>query len=291
MRARSKGVVVMRLPWLVVGLICIAAVAAACDNENFQEEAPPTLRPLSGPTLAASPTVVIRTSGDLYDAETPVLGVSNLTAAALPSRSGLPPIELGTRTPNGAELVQVALADGVIVNGEWYQQGFERLPAILLMSANRADWGALPAQLGQNGYTVLVVDVPTPSAAIADALLVSLGESGSVDPSRLAAGGIGSAADAALLGCVVNPACDAAILISPQARDTLLNVLPSYSPRPLLAVAGRDDASAYPVALALRQSGGDNVAFLDYERGAGADLLATYPTLTGEIAAWLGGVW
>lgn len=290
MRARSKGMV-MRLRWLIVGLICLVSVATACDNENFQEEETPTLRPLSGPTLAASPTAVIRTSGDLYDAETPVLGVSNLTAAALPSRSGLPPIELGTRTPNGAELVQVALADGVMVNGEWYQQGFERLPSILLMSANRADWGALPAQLGQSGYTVLVVDVPTPSAAITDALLVSLGESGSVDPSRLAVGGIGSAADAALLGCVVNAACDAAILISPQARDTLLNVLPSYLPRPLLVVAGRDDASAYPVALALRQSGGDNVAFLDYERGDGAGLLATYPTLTGEIVAWLGGVW
>lgn len=287
MRARFK---MIARSSLFCYLLCSALILAACDNENFQEEAPPTLRPLSGPTLAASPTVIIRTSGDLYD-ETPSFGVSNLTAAALPSRSGLPPIELGTRTPNGAEVVQVALADGVMVIGELYQQGFERLPGILLISVDRTDWGSIPAQLSQSGYTILVVDVPTPSAAIVDALLISLSESGVVDPGRMAAGGIGAAADAALLGCVVNAACDAVILISPQSRDALLNVLPNYLPRPMLTVAGRDDAISYPTALALRQAGGDGVAFLDYENGFGAALLATYPSLNGEIMAWLEGIW
>ena len=94
-----------------------------------------------------------------------------------------------------------------------------------------------------------------------------------VDAGKIGIVGAEGSADLALLGCAINDLCDAAALLSPLSRDTLLNMMPSYDTRPLWVAAAKDDIEAYAAALALSQTALGEVQFHELNSGRGIDLL------------------
>lgn len=252
-------------------------------------EVPPT-RELTGPTLAPSPTVAIRNSDELYGASTD--GQNNATAASLPRDSALPPLDTG-ETAGGAMIVELFLSDGQTINAYLYQPNSEgRGEGVMLIGEALDAWGMLPNDLQAAGFTALVLQLPSVlRAEDMDALLVSFSENGTVDPSRIAVIGSMAGADMALMGCAVYPLCDAVVLFSPQSRDTLLNVLPNFNPRPMLVIVGQSDESSYAAATGLAQNFAEGSQFLEQSSGRGAGLLALNSSLNGAIVEWLQSVW
>jgi len=271
--------------------VLLLSLLVACDVLPQQPTLTPT-RDLSAPTLAPSPTVNILNSQELYG-DSIADGQNNPTAAALPNTGALPPFAAGTHEPGGSATVQIVLQNGEIVVGDLYEtsNALHRSPGVLLIGRDRLAWGLLPAQLFAADFSVLVVDTPaSPRPADFDVLLTSLSELGPVDPAHIAVVGAQDAADLSLLGCAITAICDAVVLLSPRSRDTLLNVLPNYNPRPMLVIAGQDDTASFQVALALAGTFGAGSQFIDYPSGSGTDLLSINPDLNTRIITWLQNV-
>ena len=286
----------MFTPYRFGFLIVLGFVLVGCDVLDVPTPTP--TQPLSGPTLEASPTVQIFTSEELYPGNAEA--GFNPTTSSLPARAALPPLAIGTREPGGALTVEIVVADDVILLGDLYARGdlptvanadgsetLQRQPGILILASLRSEWGNFPAFLSSQGATVLVVEMRQPPvAADMDALLTSLSESGTVDPGRIGVIGAGTGADMALMGCAVTPICAATVLLSPQGRDTLANVVASYNPRPLFIAAATDDATSFAAAQAVALSA-SNARFEQFTTGRGPTLLSLYPELPDQIVEWL----
>lgn len=268
--------------WWGVLVLCVACV----PTES------PTPRPtfeLSAPTLAASPTVRILTSDELYGADEND-GQNNPTAAALPSGGGLPPFEsapsgvIGTGTP-----IQIVLEDGAVIDGEMYSSGQERLAGLLLIARDPDIWGELPRQLFNNGYTVVVMGVRASVPRLNDlgTMVLAVSELGTVDPARLAVIGVEEGADLALLGCAGEALCDGVVLVNPTLEQPLLGVLPRYVPRPMLLVTGREESVASRVVQALSLAAPDTSRVLLYDGTFSQQAI----TLLPDVLAWLGQLW
>jgi hypothetical protein len=251
---------------LWVGLLVMLALVACAPEATRQ---PTPTRQLSAPTIAPSPTFGIRTSDELYG-DTITDGQSNPTVAALPVDAGLPPLSAGTLAPDGGEMVQVVLENGTQLQGELYPTILRR-PGILLLASTMDNWGVFARALQAADFTVLALEFPSPSASDMPALFAALSELGTVDPANLAVIASDNSADVALMGCAIDPICDALVMLSPQSRDTALNLMIDYAPRPLLAITAQDDTVSLPVALALANSA--NVQILQTATGRGTGLL------------------
>ncbi len=267
---------------LLLGLLMIVLTACGLG------EAPtpiPTMT-FSAPTLAPSPTVSFRSSGELDSSG----GANDPTAAALPRDAALPPIVLATAAPGLAQRVEVVMRDGSFLEGTLYQASDIRVPGVLLVSySDEEEWGDFPRRLRSAGFTVLVIRLRETSGVddMAD-LLATLSEIGSVDPSRLAVIGSARGADTALVGCAVDQRCDAVALLSPLTRGTLLNLMAEYNPRPLFTTASASDPEAYDTAEALISASRGASRFIPYDNaGRGAQMLAFADGLTDELINWL----
>ncbi|MCK6578952.1 MAG: hypothetical protein L6Q98_12685 [Anaerolineae bacterium] len=225
-------------------LIGMLALLTGCDQEP---PSPTPTRVVSGPTLEASPVILpVMPSVPPLD-----VGQSDLTAASLPRGAELPPLEQGTRVPGAiSQSIVITLANGDQHPGDLFAPaGGGITPGVLLLSGVSAIWGDLPALLRDAGLTVLVTPIPAgATTADFDSLLTSLGETS--DPGHLAVVGIDAGADAALVGCAASQRCDAAALIRPGSA-ALINLMPSFNPRPLLAAARPDDAPSSALAQSL----------------------------------------
>ncbi|MCU0512371.1 MAG: hypothetical protein MUE40_07350 [Anaerolineae bacterium] len=273
------------------GAVCAAGLLlAGCAADVVA----PTLRPtraVSGPTLVASPTIHLQTSGELYGESEFNPGQNDPTAAALPSRSGLPPLVVGTPAAAGPQRVQMVLPDGVLLGGQLYTRGISRVPGLLLLAPAEAAWGTLPQRLHDAGFTVLVVTPRQPALpADLDTVLLALSEIGTVDPSLIGVLAAGSSTDMAFTGCAANGLCDAVVLLSPAGRETLLTAMNAYRPRPVLVIAGQDDAAGYAAAVALASAASGLSQLITYPAGSGTALLAQHPELNDSITAWVGQV-
>lgn len=263
----------------------------ACNILPEQIE-PTATRRFSAPTLAPSPEVVIQNSDDIYGNVTD--GQSNPTAASLPVDSALPPLQSGITSDSGAQPIQIFLADGSAITGDLYEQSASetRVPGILIIGQDVTAWGSLPSELFNAGYTVLVIDLPELlRAEDMDVLLTSLSENGSVDPARLVAIGAEASADMALLGCAIYPICDAVVMLSPQSRGAILNVLPNFNPRPMFIAASLNDAESYATASSVATSFADGSRFVEQSTGSGTGLLTLNSELSNFIITWLGMLW
>lgn len=271
--------------------ILMLTVVSACAALP-QPPTPTPTREFGAPTIVPSPTVRIQTSDELYGSNADD-GQNSATAAALPNSGSLPPLQLGTREPGGAESVQIIMSDGDIVVGDLYEpvEALVRVPGVLLLAQDRLAWDVLPAQLLTAGYTVLVAELPpSPRAEDVDVLLTSLSENGTVDPARIAVIGAEQGADLALLGCATVPICDALVLLTPQNRGTLLNVIPNYNPRPLLVAVAESDAEASTTASALLSLAAGGSELLQYPSGSGQRLITQNADATQRILTWLQAV-
>jgi hypothetical protein len=241
---------------------------------------------------APSPTVNIQTSDEIYG-DSIRDGQNDPTAAALPRDSALPPLDTGSISETGAMMVDLFLSDGTALNAYLYQPNTEGRGAGVMLIGEALDaWGSLPNDLQAAGFTALVVELPTLlRAEDMDSLLLSFSENGTVDPSKIAVLGSMAGADMALFGCAVYPLCDAVVLLSPQSRDSLLNVLPNFNPRPMLVIVGQSDEESYAAAIGLAASFAEGSQLLEQSSGRGAGLLALNSNLNPAIVAWLQGVW
>jgi hypothetical protein len=266
---------------LLILTACLPALPEATATRRF-----------TAPTLEPSPTVPIRTSDEIYG-NTINDGQNDPTAAALPRDSALPPLDTGNTSETGAMMVDMLLSDGTSLNAYLYQPTREGRGAGILLIGEALDaWGSLPTDLQGAGFTALVVELPANlPAEEMDSLLVSFSENGTVDPSRIAVIGSMAGADMALLGCAIYPLCDGLVLLSPQSRDSLLNVLPNFNPRPMLVIVGRSDELSYPAATGLANNFAEGSQLLEQSSGRGAGLLALNSELNAAIVIWLQGVW
>jgi hypothetical protein len=268
-------------------LLLLLIILAACTPAP---EASPTHR-FTAPTLAPSPTVDFQNSDELYGEITD--GQNSATAAALPRDSALPPLDTGEISASGAMMAELILDDGTVLNAYLYQPNTEGRGAGIMLIGEALDaWGSLPVDLQTAGFTALVVELPAVlRAEDMDSLLVSFSENGTVDPSRIAVIGSMQGADMALMGCAIYPLCDAVVLLSPQNRDTLLNILPNFNPRPMLVIVGQSDESSYGTALGLASSFAEGSQLLEQASGRGAGLLALNTSLNDAIITWLQSLW
>lgn len=264
-------------------LIMLLPVLAACDLPSRNTVTATPTRALSAPTLAVSPTPVIRTSDEIYGSgEGTFIGQSNPTIAALPVDGDLPPIQMGDD-----HLVEVVLEDGSVLFGDLYQSGDTRRPGILLVGIDRSAWGTLPLELQSAGFTVLVMDMGLiPQAKHVETMLRTFINVGTVDPARIGVIGEAQGADTVMLACAVDELCDVVALLSPLSRDTLLNVIPSYGTRPILIATSNQDPESYPTALALTQTAQGDTLFVETSNGRGANLLRFKPDLINQLVTW-----
>jgi hypothetical protein len=275
---------------MILGFFIILLVSACSILPQAPTVTP--VRNLSAPTLAASPTVPIRTSDEIYG-DTILDGQSNPTAQALPVDAPLPPLQSGTMSEAGAVSVQLVLEDGQFVLGDLYENPeVGRVAGILLLARDKFTWGRLPVELLSAGFTVLVVELPPVARAVdMDVLLTSLSEEGTVDPARIAVIGASEGADMALLGCAVYLICDALVLLSPQNGESLVNVLPNFNPRPMLVISARNDSESYAAATILSSRFAEGSQFMQAATGRGTGLLALNSELNGAIVEWLRRAW
>ena len=275
-----------------VALLPFALLLLSACNVLPEPIEPTATRRFSAPTLAPSPEVAIQNSEDIYGTVTD--GQSNPTAAALPVDAALPPLQSGLASDGGAQPIQIFLVDGSSVTGDLYEQVASegRSAGILILGQDVTAWGSLPSDLFNAGYTVLVIDLPNVlRAEDMDVLLTSLSENGSTDPARLVAMGAEETADMALLGCAIYPICDAVVMLSPQSRGTILNVLPNFNPRPMFIAASLNDAESYATASSVATSFAEGSQFIEQSTGSGTGLLTLNSELSNFIITWLGTVW
>ena len=260
---------------------------------------PYATRTLSAPGIAASPTIDLQTSEELYGSEsgyTGDVGQSDLTAASLPSRGVLPPAaatsEGSDDSLDAASTVNITLADGALWHGDLYSplpslqpDPTVLVPGVLLVASDRVGWGLLPAQLQISGLAALVVDAPTNPADLVT-VLSSLSEVGNVDPGRLALISAATSIPVALAACDISELCDALVLLSPMDPDTTL--VTSLSAQPMWIAAANTDGESYPVALSYMTIG-SNITFTEYNNGQGTGLL-TNEGVTEDIVTWLNDI-
>ncbi len=281
----------------------ILLFAAACGDAPIPPLTATPTRALSGPTLEPSPTTDVHppTQDILEDNILGGPGQNIPEAADIAANSALPPVIQGTPGAfSGSQRVQLTMPDGAALMGDIYQAATTdngngtpqpplRMPGVLLLGASIAEWGDFPARVRDAGYTVLVMELRD-SSGVADFTTMLRGLSGAntVNPGLMAVIGAGQGADLALIGCAVDLLCDTAVLLSPVSRDTLLNVMPNYNPRPLLIAASTQDVNGVQTGEALRVAATGEAVFQPIAAaGSGAALIFNAPDLTGVIGTWL----
>ncbi len=264
-------------------LIAALLALAGCDFPlaALNPTAPPTASPFPSPL--PQPTVEILTSAELYARETRHIGETSPSYASFPVGAALPPLRAGD-SPYG---VSVPLAAETVLSGELFQLSPTLQPALLLLGADRAAFGALPARLAEAGFVVLLLETDARvEASQVEIMLQSLIALPGVDASRIGILGAAPAADIAAIGCAVNSLCDALALLSPRARATLLNMLPSLGPRPLWLAASQADSEAFNTASALAAAARGETHFFQVAAGQGAGLLSAQPELANQLTDW-----
>lgn len=221
-------------------------------------------------------------------------GQSDPTAAALPSGAELPPLEVGTQV-FGADFqtVEITTSEGIIEGDLYPNPANVRVPGVLLIAPDRAGWLDFPLRLQAGGFTVLSVSAGSlnsePGSRVSLSLIHSLIQVGTVDPARIAVIASDDMAAAALIGCAVEPLCDALAILNPTTAPT--DALFRYNPRPLFIAAFSDTAQAADL---IRASATGDALFLTADRPLGVTSTGqalTFPPLGEQLIDWLMGRW
>lgn len=265
---------------------------AACDNIA---PTPTPTRPLSAPTLEASPTIL-----PLMQAQEPTqllyAGQNDPTAAALPRDSELPPLAAGTIVPGQTrQPIQVTAPDGTQLSGDLYVSPTQTLsPGILMLAADNAAWLDLPLQLQNKGYVVLVMPLRPNTVASSEtargdfeAGIQALAQV--ADPGHLAVIGAETGADVALAGCSTEDLCKALALITPTDQQIAQLSITGYNPRPLFLAVSQTDSASFGIVENLRSLARGEVGYEASDaQGRGTGLLQARPAITDQIIEWLG---
>lgn len=265
---------------------------AGCDNVA------PTLtptRPISAPTLEASPTV-LPIAPAMQPTQFLLSGQNDPTAAALPRDSELPPLAVGTRDPGKAyQPITVTAPDGMQLVGDLYASPQTDIlaPGILMLAPDNEAWLDFPLRVQAEGYNVLVMPLRPDTTANSltargdfQSMIEALSQVG--DPGHLAVVGAEIGADMALLGCSGDLLCDAVALLTPTDEIVAQNSIIAYNPRPIFLAVGQSDTS-FGIVEFLRGSARGEVAYEPVEGSArGAALLQANGTMSDRLIEWLG---
>ena len=260
---------------------------AACDNIA---PTPTPTRPLSGPTLEASPTVL-----PLVQAQEPTqllyVGQNDPTAAALPRDSELPPLAAGTIAPGQTrQPIQITAPDGTQLQGDLYVSPTGDLsPGILMLAVDSAAWLDLPLRLQQGGFSVLVMPLRPNTPASSDtaqgdfeAMLQALGQVG--DPGHLGVIGAEAGADLALAGCSAQALCKALALLTPTDQNIAQLSITGYNPRPLFLAVSQTDSAGFALAEYLRGMARGEVGYAPVDaQERGSALLQARPVVGDKL--------
>ncbi len=267
------------LPLCVVFLLL-----ASCVGEP---PAPTATRHFSGPTLAPSPNPFL--AGPPTEPPGAVVGGPfDATAAALPRDAALPPLVAGTSAGVG-QPVELIAGDGTPLSGLLYQREGERQPGVLLLASDVNGWGGFPAQLHDEGFTVLVMGLREGGGVDDFRVMLDSLTSGIADPSRIAVVGAAQGADVALAGCAGMPVCLGAALLSPLDAGALPGVMATFNPRPLFVSASREDEDSYALAETLHAASTHSASLLQplENAGRGTAILLNRADVGALLAEWL----
>lgn len=270
-------------------LLLLILLLAGCRLVEPIPTAIPT-RALTGPTLA--PTEVFRGEVPTEAPTLAFLGASDPTAAALPRDSSLPPLPVGSVAPGEVkQTIEIAVGPGILMPGDLYSAGDQRVPGILMLAPDSDGWLDIPLRLQAAGFSVLTMDIANPNdLSIFSTLLHSFSEAGPVDPGSIAVVGAEGAADMALFGCAADTLCDSVALISPTQRQSLLIAMQTYNPRPLFLAAGDGDTVAMDTVQSLADfAQGDADLQTGTGAGRGTDLIQANLNLGDRLIEWLRG--
>jgi hypothetical protein len=263
----------------------VGLLLAGC--EAFALQPTPTLTPtrvLSAPTLAASP--VVRGEVPTFPAQE-FIGQNDPTAAAAASGGDLPPIALGSGEPGAiSQSIQLPATDGVLLTGTLYSSGSARVPGVLLLAPDSANWLDLPLRIQAAGFTVLTMN--TGSIRTLDdfsVVLRTLSDVGTVDPSGMGVVGAEDGANTALIGCAADLLCDAAALISPT--QALGIPMQQFNPRPVFIAAGEADTTLTPLIDDLSRFAQNAARQTGAGTGRGTALIAENPAIGDRLIEWL----
>lgn len=256
--------------------------------------------------------------GDVVDV-TQTAGESRATAApaatAFPVEPTRTPAATATAAPTdapvlpvgAAERMTIEAADGLLIQATLLTPLTSALdPGVLLLHMlgdDRTVWGevGLAADLVAAGYAVLVVDMRGHGetggaqdwALAADDLgrvWDAFAARPDVDKTRLAVVGASIGANMALRLGAERPDVNTAVLLSPgldYRGVTTADQLAAYGDRPVLLVAGEDDAYSADSVRALAEAAGGATVHLFENAGHGTDMFAAAPELSGLIIDWL----
>jgi hypothetical protein len=261
---------------------------AACSVFEPLPTAIPT-RQLTGPTTVPSP--VFR--GELPTEGPQFTGQNDPTAAAMPSGGDLPPLPVGSTSAGGVQQgIAITGSDGHILTGDLYAGGGGlRVPGLLMLAPDSAEWLDIPLRLQAAGFTVLTMSTDeVVSTGDVSAALQSLKDFNTVDPGRMGVIGAQNGADLALLSCSVELLCDVVALISPTQHDPLLIAMQRYNPRSIFVAAGESDSTGIAAARSLEDYA-QGPARLETAPGAqrGALLIQANPNIGDRLIEWLQG--
>ncbi|GAB4440893.1 MAG: hypothetical protein Kow00120_09180 [Anaerolineae bacterium] len=268
---------------VVLGLIAAAGLLAACDR----------FAPPPAPTSTAAPPTLVTVMPQVPTLdETSPPGVNDPDAAAAPSGGAVP--------------LRVAFlaADGLTLHGLYYPQP-EASPGVLLLhmlGRTKEDWENIAGAMQAAGFVVLAMDLRGHgdtggevdwSRARQDTLtmLAYLRELPNVDPARVGIVGASIGANLALNGCADDPACRAAVLLSPgldYRGVTTEDAIAALGAKPLLLVASEDDAYAVQTVRTLDGlAQGERQLQVYQNAGHGTGMFNVELGLTDLIIGWL----
>ncbi|MHB8627367.1 MAG: alpha/beta fold hydrolase [Aggregatilineales bacterium] len=311
-----------RLGVVAIGLACVLTLTACGSDTSLS--VPDDSGGGGTATWTPLPTIVgavqpSPTTNPAYIPPTQIvggnIGANDFVPGAVPTVSG--GLASATITPTPAptqpSLPLFVQSDGLTLIGRYYPAVHHPAAAALLLHGdgeNKEGWGDLAVQLQQAGYSALAIDLRgfgetggtidwTQAPPDSIATLSYIHSLPGIDPAHSVVIGDGVGATLALTACAADPACQTAVLISPQltihglSAQAALQPFTQSGPQPnkraLLIVVASDSPNVADTNTLNATFAGSGVhQILRYPGDAtGMALLAAHPESLKAIVDWL----
>jgi alpha-beta hydrolase superfamily lysophospholipase len=205
-----------------------------------------------------------------------------------------------------ARLVSLRAADGTLLSGALFEPDHRPAPAVVLvhmLTRSRADWNDAAERLRRGGFFALAIDlrghgqsalsgsVPDDLARLAQdvrAAVTFLASNADVMTGRIGLAGASLGANLAVLAAAAEPAVHSLALLSATTdyRGVRIEAALRKVTRPVLLVAGTDDAYAVRSAKVLAGTEANREVDLRDGAGHGTVMLQRYPDLSDRLVDW-----
>ena len=205
-----------------------------------------------------------------------------------------------------ARLVSVRAADGTLLSGALFEPDRRPAPAVVLvhmLTRSRADWNDAAERLRRGGFFALAIDlrghgqsamagaVPGDLSALVQdvrAAVTFLASNGDVLTGRIGVAGASLGANLAVLAAAAEPSIRSLALLSATTdyRGLRIEAALRKVTRPVLLVAGTNDAYAVRSAKALAGTDATREVELRDGAGHGTIMLLRHPDLADRLVDW-----